>query len=125
MRVFLATESAALRDAIARAGNDALPAPPAAIPGVVASERQRFLASVDRMMEADMLVADATDPDASVGWSVAWFLARGRLVVLLCRRDARAGLAPMIAGNPSPWQRIVLYDATEEIPALLAKTIGP
>jgi len=132
MRVFLVTPDPglppeveqALRAGVADAGRELLPDVLPAHAGLAASERARFLALVDRMMEADVLLVDASAPDATVGWCVAWFLARGRLVVLLCRRDARAGLAPMIAGNPSPWQRIVLYDAPDEIPSLMAKTIG-
>ena len=105
----------ALRDAAAASGHEVLPDPPHARPGLATSERDRFLTTVDRMMEAEMLVADASAPDAGVGWCVAWFLARGRLVVLTCRRDARASLSAMVAGNPSPWQRIVVYDAADEL----------
>ena len=118
MRVFLAEPEGGLpadvRSAIFAAlepgGHEILAPPPTWHAGVSASERNRFLTVVDRMMEADMLVADASTASQDVGWCVAWFLARGRLVVLTCRRDARATLAPMLAGNPSPWQRLVLYD---------------
>lgn len=132
MRVFLALPDRglapelerALRDAVAAASHDALADPPAAHAGLAASERARFLASVDRMMEADLLLADVSEPDAGVGWCVAWALARGRLVVLACRKDARASLAAMVAGNPSPWQRIVVYERIDELRDGLAKTLG-
>lgn len=133
MRVFLALPDAslapdverALRDAVGEAKHDLLPDAPLAHAGVAASERNRFLTFVDRMMEADVLVAEASAPDASVGWCVAWFLARGRLVVLTCRREARATLSPMLAGNPSPWQRLLVYADAEELQKLLARTLQP
>lgn len=114
----------ALRAAATAGGHTVLDSAPAAHAGLAASERARFLATVDRLMEADMLVADVSVPDAGVGWCVSWFLARGRLVVLSCRRDARAGVPSMLAGNPSPWQRFVLYDRPEELAGVLKATLG-
>lgn len=133
MRVLLALPDAglapdverALREGIADAKHDLLADAPMAHAGVAASERNRFLTMVDRMMEADVLVAEASAPDASVGWCVAWFLARGRLVVLTCRREARAALSPMLVGNPSPWQRLLVYADAEELRNLLARTLQP
>lgn len=131
MRVFLALPDAGLAPEVERAlrvgasgaGHDLLPDAPAAHAGLAKSERERFLTIVDRMMEADLLLADVTAPDAGVGWCIAWFLARGRLVVLTCRRDARAQLSAMLAGNPSPWERVVLYGRDDELPDLLAKAL--
>lgn len=134
MRVLVAAPDAgypaeideALRAAAVASGHTLLPDAPAAHVGLAASERARFLATVDRMMEADMLLADVSAADAGVGWCVSWFLARGRLVVLTCRREARAGAgaSAMLVGNPSPWQRIVLYDRPEEIAGALKPTLG-
>ena len=62
--------------------------------------------------------------DAGVGWCVAWFLARGRLVVLTCRKDARAMVPAMVAGNPSPWQRLVTYARPEELRSALGASLG-
>lgn len=131
MRVFLALPDRglapelerALRDALADAKHEVLADAPPARPGLAASARERFLVCVDRMMEADLLVADASEPDAGVGWCVAWFLARGRLVVLTCQREARASLASMIAGNPSPWQRVAVYDAPADARDALASAL--
>lgn len=114
---------AALQKAVADARRELLPAAPPAHAGLAASERARFLALVDRMMEADVLLVDASAPDATVGWCVAWFLARGRLVVLACRREARATLATMLAGNPSPWQRLVLYADAADLERQVAQTL--
>jgi len=83
------------------------------------AERNVFLGAVDKMLEAEMLAADVSGESAAAGWCAAWFLAKGRLVVLTCRRDARASLTPMLAGNPSPWQKVVLYDAPGDLPAAL------
>jgi hypothetical protein len=58
-------------------------------------------------------------PTDAAGWCIAWFLAKGRLALLACRRDARPGLTPLIAGNPSPWQRLVVYDAPAGLAAAL------
>lgn len=132
MRIFLAAPDAgyapdvegALRDAAKASAHTLLADAPAAHAGLAASERARFLATVDRMMEADMLLADVSTHDAGVGWCVSWFLARGRLVVLSCQRDARAGVAAMLAGNPSPWQRLVLYERPDELAAALRATLG-
>lgn len=132
MRILLATPDGGLpaeveqvvRETLAAKGHELLPPPPAAHAGLAASERGRFLATVDRMMEAEMLVADVSDGDAGIGWCVAWFLARGRLVVLTCRREARPKLSSMIAGNPSPWQRIVSYAHPEELRSALAASLG-
>ena len=81
---------------------------------LAAAERNVFLGAVDRMLEAEAVLADATTPSATVGWCAAWFLAKGRLVVITCRRDERAHLTPMRAGNPSPWQRMLTYESTRE-----------
>lgn len=113
----------AMREAVGEAGRDLLPDVPAAHAGLAASERARFLALVDRMMEADVLLVEASAPDATVGWCVAWFLARGRLVVLACARDARPRLATMLAGNPSPWQRSLVYSGPVELRELLVGTL--
>lgn len=132
MRVFLALPDkglpaeveAGIRAALDAAKHEILPLPPTAHAGLAASERDRFLTSVDRMMEAEMLVADVSEPDAGVGWCVAWFLARGRLAVLTCRRNARPALSAMVVGNPSPWQRLVLYDEPSQLTSELRRAIG-
>lgn len=131
MRVFLALPDSglapdierALREALAEAKHDVLADAPAARPGLAASERDRFLTSIDRMMEADLLVADVSEPDLGVGWCIAWFLARGRLVVLSCRRDARPALAAMVSGNPSPWQRVAQYDGATDMREALTRAL--
>lgn len=126
MRAYLATPTRgepapaglleALRGGLTAAGHDVLEEPPAAPTAVVQqAEVRAFMAAVDRMMEADLLVADVTQPDAGVGWAVSWFLARGRLVVLCCREDRRAQLPTLLLGNPSPWQKLVLYATPEDL----------
>ena len=102
--------------------NDPRAAPPT--PGLAQAERQDFLLAVDRMLEADVVVADASEDRAAVGWCVAWFLAKGRLAVVACRRDRRAALPPMLAGNPSPWQRLVLYDGPDDLAKGLLGLLG-
>jgi hypothetical protein len=79
---------------------------------------------MDRLLEADLLVADVSAPDTGVGWVLAWFLARGRLAVVCCRRDARAEVPAIVAGNPSPWMRAVLYDDEAELRRELAAILG-
>ena len=91
------------------AGHEVLdPAPPPVAP-LAKAERDAFLLTLDRLHEADVLLVEASEPSAEVGWAVAWMLARGRLVVLCVRRDARSRLPALLAGNPSPWQRLVTY----------------
>lgn len=84
-------------------------------------ERQTFAQEVDLMLGADILVADATLPDTTVGWALAWFLAKGRLVIVLCQKEARKGLPALVAGNPSPWCRIVPYDRLSDVAGALAQ----
>lgn len=128
MRVFLVPTPGlrealpAVRDALAAGGHEVVNDPEAPLPpsALAQAERQAFLLAVDRMLEAEAVLADASDASAAVGWCASWFLAKGRLVVLTCRRDRRAALDPMLAGNPSPWQRLVLYDG----PADLARSLG-
>jgi hypothetical protein len=86
---------------------------------LAAAERNVFLGAVDKMLEAEALVADASANSHAVGWCAAWFLAKGRLVILACRKEARASLSPMLAGNPSPWQRIVAYGSLAELDGAL------
>ena len=125
MRVFLALP-ASLDPAVRRAIEETLPPKHTAMPplpdahtGIAQSERNRFLVAIDQMMEADLLIAEASAPDAAVGWCLAWFLARGRLAIVCCRRDARAALSAMVAGNPSPWQRLILYDTPADLQVAL------
>ena len=123
MRVFLVPTPGlpaalpAMRRALDAAGhtlvNDPDAAPPA--PGLSQAERQAFLLAVDRMLEADLVLAEVSEPSVAAGWCASWFLAKGRLVVLACRRDRRAAHDPMLAGNPSPWQRLVPYDAPDDL----------
>lgn len=129
MRVLLLPPAApeierALREAATGARHELLPALPSAVAGVAQSERNRFLTTVDRLMEAEMLLADAAEAGAEVAWCASWMLARGRLVVLSCPRARRAQLAPVLAGNPSPWQRIVLYDDADELRRALGQTLA-
>jgi hypothetical protein len=116
----------AMRAALASSGhavvNDPLAAPPP--PGLTQAERQSFLLAVDRMLEAEAVLADVSEECHAAGWCVAWFLAKGRLAVLTCRRDRRAALDPMLAGNPSPWQRLVLYDGPDDLERSLAAALG-
>lgn len=128
MRAYLPPSPAArlLREALLGLGHDAVndPDAPSPAPGLAQAERRAFMDAADRMLEADCVVADVSEPDAEAGWCVAWFLAKGRLAVLTCRRDRRAALPPLLAGNPSPWQRLVLYDDAKEIPAALRDLLG-
>jgi hypothetical protein len=120
VRIYLAlphegptTEAArTMASSIAEAGHELMNDPVArrASSPLAQSERSRFVAEIDRLGAADLLVADVSLPDAGVGWAVAWFLAKGRLVVLCCAKDARASLPTLLSGNPSPWQKLVVYD---------------
>ena len=112
----------ALRGALAAGAHEVVndPEAPAPTPGLAQAERQAFLLAVDRMLEAEAVLADVSTDGAAAGWCASWFLAKGRLVVLTCRRDRRNALDPMLAGNPSPWQRLVLYDGPDD----LAKSLG-
>lgn len=75
-------------------------------------DKEVFVASLDRLHDADVLLAEASVESTAVGWAVAWMLARGRLVVVCHRRGV--ALPSLVAGNPSPWQRVVAYaDASE------------
>ena len=76
------------------------------------SDKEVFVAAVDRLHDADVLLAEASVEGTAVGWAIAWMLARGRLVVVCHHRGSP--LPSLVAGNPSPWQRLVPYaDATE------------
>lgn len=131
MRIFLALPEKglppgieqAMVDAAAAARHEVLPPLPEAHAGLAQSERARFLTAVDRMMEAEMLVADVSEESHAAGWCASWFLARGRLVVLCCRKDRRSALSPMLAGNPSPWQKLVLYDQPDDLAESLGKIL--
>ena len=116
----------ALVTAIHEAGHEVVNDPFGALraPPLAQAERNVFLGAVDRMLEADALVADASAESHAVGWCAAWFLAKGRLVVLTCRRDARGALSPMLAGNPSPWQRLVAYEGPADLGASLRTLLG-
>jgi hypothetical protein len=131
MRVFVvpgADESVqkALVTAIHEAGHEVINDPFGALRSapLAQAERNIFLSVVDRMLEADALVADASAEGHAVGWCAAWFLAKGRLVVLTCRRDARGSLSPMLAGNPSPWQRLVAYEGPADLVSSLRALMG-
>lgn len=133
MRIFLvptpglAPALPAIRSALEAAGHEVVndPAAPPPLGGLVAAERQSFLHDVDRMLEAEAVLAEVSEESAAAGWCVSWFLAKGRLAILPCRRDRRAALHPMLAGNPSPWQRLVLYDDPGSLEKALASLLRP
>src|SRR5438067_7271273 len=104
----------AIQAALAAGGHERLDPPPPPRP-LAQAQREWFLATVDRMHEADAVLADVSAPNASAAWAVAWFLARGRLAVLACAADARETLSPVYAGNPSPWQRLVTYSDAPDL----------
>lgn len=132
MRVFLVPTSGlrdvlpAVREALQAGGHEVVndPEAHAPAPGLVQAERQAFLLAVDRMLEAEAVLADASTDSAAAGWCASWFLAKGRLVILTCRRDRRTSLDPMLAGNPSPWQRLVLYDGPRDLAKSLDALLG-
>lgn len=129
MRIFLATHAAApgIVDALRAAldGHDIVGSLEAnGATGVAQMERAAFLRAVDQLLEADVLVADVTRESHAVGWAIAWFLAKGRLVVLCCERSARARLSPMIGGNPSPWQRVLVYDDASGLQQALREALS-
>lgn len=95
-----------------------LPSPPAA------GLRAVFEAEFDALQQADLLVADATDPSHGVGWKVAWMLAKGRLVVLALDRRAVARASPTLIGNPSPWQRVILHDGPADLEKQLSALLA-
>lgn len=117
MRVFVLGPPM-LRAAVA--GHEALEPAPSPVAPLAKAERDAFLLTLDRLHEADVLLVDATEGTAEVGWAVAWMLARGRLVVLCVASEARARLPPLLAGNPSPWQRLVAYRDEEDLRTQLA-----
>lgn len=101
----------ALREAVE--GHEALEPAPPPIAGLAKSERDAFLLTMDRLHEADALLVDAEHPEA--GWAIAWMLARGRLVIIACAKEARPRLPYLIAGNPSPWQRVVVHEGPDDL----------
>ena len=98
------------------------PPPPRAL---AQEQRAWFLATIDTMHEADALVAEVSGANASAAWAIAWLLARGRLVILLCSREQREKLSPIYAGNPSPWQRILVYDGANDLRTQLSALLAP
>ncbi len=90
---------------------------------IAQADTRAFIQETDRMLGADLLVADVSTPSHGVGWTVAWFLAKGRLAVLCCQRDALSGLGVMLAGNPSPWQRLVTYTDADDLKTQLANAL--
>lgn len=112
--------------ALAESGHEVVNDPRGLPPpgGLAQAERQAFLLAVDRMLEAEALLVEASEESAAAGWCAAWFLAKGRIVVLACRRDRRASLSPMLAGNPSPWQRLVTYEGPEDLRRSLVALLG-
>lgn len=86
------------------------------------SDKEVFVAAVDRLHDADVLLAEASDESTALGWAVAWMLARGRLVVVCHRRGV--ALPSLVAGNPSPWQRIVPYADASELQRALGSIVA-
>lgn len=124
MRVYVAA-GAEVADAVRALGHVVVNEVGAAGRGspIAQVERATFQREVDRMLEADILVADASLPDTTVGWALSWFLAKGRLVIVLCQKEARAALPPMVSGNPSPWCKIVVYDHAKDVVGALGSVL--
>lgn len=100
------------------------PARPPPTPGLSQAERQAFVTDVDRMLEAEMLLADVSEESFAAGWCASWFLAKGRLVVLTCRGERRSALHAFVSGNPSPWQRLVWYERHADLETGLRRLLG-
>lgn len=82
-----------------------------------------FQRDVDALNGSDLLVADVSRPSLGVGWEIAYFLARGRLVIACCHKDARGTLSAMITGNPSPWQQLVVYADADDLARQLRELV--
>ncbi len=114
-----------IRSALTDAGHDIVNV--LATPGVQAlvhaQDTRTFVMETDRMLVADLLVAEVSAPSHGVGWVTAWFLAKGRLAILCCHASRRADLSMLLGGNPSPWQQLIVYETADELREKLGKLL--
>jgi nucleoside 2-deoxyribosyltransferase len=87
-----------------------------------------FERDVEWLEQADVLVAEASGSSFGVGFEVGYTLARapetGKRVLLLYDASRRDAISRMIAGNTSPYCRVLGYRSAGEIDAFLREQVG-
>lgn len=114
----------AVRRVVAEHGHDVFDADAAAATPMAGGARGAFDERFDALQRADMVLADASSGSQDVGWVTSWMLARGRLVTVLVARGHEGGVSAWIAGNPSPWQRLIQYSGAADVQAQLTALLG-
>lgn len=80
--------------------------------------KQVFEREKKRIEEADLVVAEVSQPSLGVGSEIAYALTINKPVLALCYKESKNLLSPMIAGNPSDNLYIEHYD-DDNLPRVL------
>lgn len=78
---------------------------------------------VEWIVEADMIVAEVTQPSLGVGYEIATAEKLGKKIVCLFRETGERTLSAMISGNPYPKLTIIYYRLTDDLFAKLAEAL--
>jgi nucleoside 2-deoxyribosyltransferase len=93
------------------------------------SERDVFERDIRWLEACDVLIADASGSSFGVGFEVGYVLARsdstGQRVVLLYDAARRDKISRLIVGNAHPSCRVLAYDSTASLVALVRREIAP
>lgn len=85
------------------------------------TERDIFVRDMRWILEADLVVAEVTNPSLGVGFEIAYTESIGKKVLCLYFQGAEKKLSAMIAGNP--WPIICRYQALDEVDAFLSEQL--
>lgn len=80
-----------------------------------------FRRDVEWIKQADILVAEISQPSVGVGWEICLAEQLGKEVICLYRKSAERRISGMVEGNK--YVKIVYYDHIDEIPSELDKLI--
>ncbi len=73
------------------------------------------------ILEADVVVAEVTNPSLGVGWEIAYAESISKQVLCLYSAGAEKRLSAMIAGNS--WLTICRYETLQQVEAFLSEKL--
>lgn len=83
---------------------------------------QIYKRDIGMIQEADVVIAEVTNPSLGVGYELAYAEKLGKPILCLYNQTAAHKLSAMIAGNP--YNTVVTYDSSESLAHGITSFLG-